>query len=321
MASDARVLEQYVAAPSASRQRRLLRGLTGFIRTKPLGTFGGAIVVLLILMALMPQVFAHGTDPNFGRLADRLQGPSGSHWFGTDELGRDLYTRIVYGARTSIVIGFGVVALSSVIATVVGVTSGYAGGWIDTVIQRFVDIGIAMPGLIFIILFVTSFKQIPIVHWREINLGLWSFKVAGTFSIICAVGLLIATGSSRVMRGASIASKQNQYVEAARVLGAHPARIVFRHILPNVVPIIIVSASIQIGGAILLESSLSFLGYGVLPPTASWGRMITDAQRFLMNYPHLAIFPGLAIFFTVYSFNMLGDGLRDALDPRMRGSR
>lgn len=311
MTSDARVLEQYVVAPQVSRYRRYGRALSGFVRTKPLGTFGGAVVIVLILAALAPELFAQSTDPNFGRLAERLQGPSGKHWFGTDELGRDLYTRIVYGARTSILIGFGVVALSSTIATLVGVTSGYAGGWIDTVIQRLVDIGIAMPGLIFIILFVTSFKQVPVLHW----------DVPTTWAIVLAVGLLIATGSSRVMRGASIASKQNQYVEAARVLGASPARIVFRHVLPNVVPIIIVSASIQIGGAILLESSLSFLGYGVQPPTASWGRMITDAQRFLVNYPHLAIFPGLAIFLTVYSFNMFGDGLRDALDPRMRGSR
>jgi ABC-type dipeptide/oligopeptide/nickel transport system permease subunit len=311
MASDARVLEQYVIGEQISRQQRYLRALSSFIRTKPLGSIGGFIVILLILAAIFPSVFSHGTDPNFGSLRDRLQGPSGAHWFGTDELGRDLYTRIVYGARTSVMIGFGVVFLSSTIATLIGVTSGYAGGWIDTAIQRFVDIGIAMPGLIFIILFVTSFKQIPVTHQ----------SVPTTMAIVAAVGLLISAGSSRIMRGAAIASKQNQYVEAARVLGASPLRIVFRHVLPNVVPIIIVSASIQIGGAILIESSLSFLGYGVQPPTASWGRMITDAQRFLVNYPHLAIFPGLAIFFTVYSFNMLGDGLRDALDPRMRGSR
>ena len=311
MASDVRVLEQYAVGRQVSRQQRYVRALSSFVRTKPLGTAGGCIVIVLILAAIFPSVFAHGTDPNFGALGERLQGPSGAHWFGTDELGRDLYTRIVYGARTSVMIGFGVVFLSSTIATLIGVTSGYAGGWIDTLIQRFVDIGIAMPGLIFIILFVTSFKQVPITHQ----------SVPTTMAIVAALGLLISAGSSRIMRGAAIASKQNQYVEAARVLGASPLRIIFRHVLPNVVPIIIVSASIQIGGAILIESSLSFLGYGVQPPTASWGRMITDAQRFLVNYPHLAIFPGLAIFFTVYSFNMLGDGLRDALDPRMRGSR
>jgi len=311
MATDARVLQEHSLRPQVSTVQRWRRSLTNFIRHKPLGTFGAVIVIVLIAMAIAPQVFARGFDPNVGPLRDRLQGPSWEHWFGTDNQGRDLYARIVYGARTSIIIGFGVVFVSSTIATVVGVTSGYVGGWADTIIQRLVDIGIAMPGLIFIILFVTSVKQVPVTHQ----------EIPTTMAIVLAVGLLIATGSSRVIRGAAISSKQNQYVEAARVLGASPTRIVFRHVLPNVVPVIIVSASIQIGGAILIDASLSFLGYGVQPPTASWGRMITDAQQFLANYPHLAIFPGLAIFFTVYSFNMLGDALRDVMDPRLRGSR
>jgi peptide/nickel transport system permease protein len=191
------------------------------------------------------------------------------------------------------------------------VSSGYVGGWFDTVVQRLVDIGIAMPGLIFIILFVTSVKEVPFTNT----------EIPTTMAIVMSVGLLIATGSSRVVRGAAIATKQNQYVEAARVVGASPMRIIVRHVLPNVFAVILVGASIQIGGAILIESSLSFLGYGVQPPTASWGRMITEAQQYLVNYPHLAIFPGMAIFFTVYSFNMLGDALRDVLDPRLRGSR
>jgi peptide/nickel transport system permease protein len=167
-----------------------------------------------------------------------------------------------------------------------------------------VDIGIALPGLIFIILVVTTLQDIP----KQLD-------------IVLSVGLLLSLGTSRVIRGAAIGAKQNQYVEAARVLGATDARIIFRHVLPNVVAVILIGASIQVGGAILIEAALSFLGYGVPPPTASWGRMITEAQQYLQQYPHLAIFPGLAIFLTVYSFNMFGDAMRDVLDPRLRGSR
>ncbi|MEO9254566.1 MAG: ABC transporter permease [Tepidiformaceae bacterium] len=311
MATDAHVLAQAGLRREKTARERYLSPITNFVRTKPLGTFGAVIVIVLILAAAFPGVFSFGTSPDAQVLSDRLQGPSSAHWFGTDQLGRDLYTRIVYGARTSITIGFGVVFVSSVIATVLGVMSGYYGGWFDTVTQRLVDIGIALPGLIFIILFVTSIKEVPFTHT----------PISVILAIIISVGLLIAVGSSRVIRGAAIGAKQNQYVEAARVLGASDTRIIFRHVLPNVFAVILVGASIQIGGAILIESSLAFLGYGVQPPTASWGRSITEAQVYLVNYPHLAIFPGLAIFFTVYSFNMLGDALRDVLDPRLRGSR
>jgi peptide/nickel transport system permease protein len=311
MAMDSQTLEQFALRQVISTRKRLTVTVTSFIRHEPLGTFGAVVVILLVAMALVPGAFTFGTNPDAQVLGDRLQGSSFAHWFGTDQLGRDLYTRIVYGARTSITIGFGVVLVGSTLAAIVGVSSGYFGGWIDTLIQRLVDIGIAMPGLIFIILFVTSVKQVPFTHT----------EIPTTIAIVMSVGLLIATGASRVIRGAAIAAKQNQYVEAARVVGATDFRIIFRHVLPNVFPIVLVNASIQIGGAILIESSLSFLGYGVQPPTASWGRMITEAQQFLINFPHLAIFPGLAIFFTVYSFNMLGDALRDVLDPRMRGAR
>ena len=304
MARDARVLEQFVLRPDVPSWVRMRRWLTSFARHKPLGTACALIVVLLIAMALAPGVFARGTDPNAGILGDRLIGPSGAHWFGTDQNGRDVFARIVYGARTSVLIGFGVVGVATAIATVLGILSGYLGGWVDTAVQRLVDIGIALPGLVFVILFVTSLQQFPV-----------------TLDIIVSVGLLIAVGSSRIIRGAAIAAKENQYVEAARVLGASDIRIVFRHVLPNVFAIIMVSASIQIGGAILIESALSFLGYGVQPPVASWGRMLSDAQLQISNHFYLAVFPGLAIFITVYSFNMLGDALRDVLDPRLRGSR
>ena len=304
MATDAGILEQFVLRSNVSTFGRFRRSLISFIKHKPLGAVCAVIVIVLIAMALFPGVFSRGVDPDVGTLSDRLIGPSSAHWFGTDQNGRDMFARIMYGARTSVVIGFGVVAVATVIATFLGILSGYFGGWIDTVVQRIVDIGIALPGLVFVILFVVSLQQLDV-----------------RLRIILSVGLLIAVGSSRIIRGAAIAAKENQYVEAARVLGASDMRIVFRHVLPNVMAVIIVSASIQIGGAILIESALAFLGYGVQPPVASWGRMLNDAQLQISNHIYLAVFPGLAIFFTVYSFNMLGDALRDVLDPRLRGSR
>ncbi|MGH2610323.1 MAG: ABC transporter permease, partial [Tepidiformaceae bacterium] len=241
------------------------------------------------------------------------------HWMGTDQFGRDVYSRIVYGARTSIVIGFLVVFVSAIFAALIGTVSGYFGGWFDMIAQRIVDIGIALPGLIFIILVVTTLTQFPPQAFSDL-LGL---DPSGEVVVRIAVslGILVALGSSRVIRGAAISAKQNVYVEAARVVGARDTRIIARHIFPNVFAIVLVGASIQIGGAILTESALSFLGYGVQPPTPSWGRMLNEAREALVRYPHLAIFPGLAIFLAVFSFNMFGDALRDVLDPRLRGSR
>jgi peptide/nickel transport system permease protein len=300
------IFEDYSVRPEITRFGRYQRAFTTFIRQKPLGAFCGAIVVLLVVMAIWPDLFAtHGVNEREGISSQfRLQSPSAEHWFGTDNLGRDLYSRIVYGARTSIVIGFGVVAVATGVAMIIGLLSGYVGGWFDSLFQRFIDIGIALPGLIFIILVVNSLQQVPLVP-----------------RIIISLGAIIALSSSRVVRGAAIAAKQNVYVEAARVLGATDLRIMLRHVLPNLFAIVIVSASIQIGGAILIEAALSFLGYGIQPPTPSWGFMVNEAREFLGRAPHMAIFPGLAIFVVVYSFNMFGDALRDALDPRLRGSR
>jgi peptide/nickel transport system permease protein len=237
---------------------------------------------------------------------------------GTDQQGRDVYSRIVFGARTSITIGFLVIFVSAILASFIGTISGYFGGWVDIIFQRVVDIGIALPGLVFIILAVTSLKE----RMKDIlePLG-FTPETSVVVVLSLSLGLLVSLGSSRVIRGAAISAKQNVYVEAARVVGATDARIMVKHIFPNVFAVVLVSASIQIGGAILTESALSFLGYGVQPPTPSWGRMLTEAREYLTRYPHLAIFPGLAIFFAVYSFNMLGDALRDVLDPRLRGSR
>lgn len=318
--SESLVLDSYALRPQPSWPVRYRRALWRFITTKPLGAFGGAIVILFLLMAFAPFLFTtQNPNPNPPPILERLQGPSSAHWFGTDQYGRDMYTRIIYGARTSIIIGFLVVFISASLASVIGTVSGYFGGWFDTIAQRIVDIGIALPGLIFIILVVTTLTNFPPSFIADpLHLDP-SGRVV--FRIAFALGVLISLGASRIIRGAAISAKQNVYVEAARVVGATDTRIIARHIFPNVFAVVLVSASIQIGSAILIESSLSFLGYGVQPPTPSWGRMLSEARESLVRNPHLAIFPGIAIYLAVFSFNMLGDALRDVLDPRLRGSR
>lgn len=276
-----------------------------FITGYPLGAAGAGFVILLLAMAILPGLFATH-DATAQALGERLQGPSLEHWFGQDQMGRDLYSRIVYGARTSILIGFGVTIIGNGATSALGILSGYYGGVFDLLFQRMVDVVIALPGLIFIMIFVTSLRS----------------RVGGDIpAIILSVAILTAFGGSRTIRGVTMQVKENQYIEAAQSVGAGNLRIMTRHILPNVFPIILVSMSLTVGAAVLLESSLSFLGYGVQPPTPSWGRMLSDAREYLVRAPHIAIFPGLLIFATVFSFNMLGDALRDILDPRMRGSR
>lgn len=291
---------------------RILKSTIKFIKHYPLGAFGAAVALLLVLMAIVPGAFTT-VDPMAQVLRDRFQGPSAEHWFGTDQLGRDIFSRIIYGAQTSIIVGFGVVVVSATLATFLGVISGYFGGWFDTMFQRFVDIGIALPGLIFIILFITSIPAIPFVPIPE--------EKEEILPIILSVALLLAIRLSRVIRAGAIGVREEQYVDAAISLGAGHGRIMMKHVVPNVMALVLVAGSIEVGAAILIESALAFLGYGIPPPTPSWGRMLNEAREELIRTPHMAIFPGLAIFFTVYSFNMLGDAVRDKMDPRLRGSR
>jgi peptide/nickel transport system permease protein len=280
---------------------RYWRATWAFARSKPLPAACGVIVLMLLGFALFAEQIAPYAYDDFAP-RDRLQGASWDHLMGTDQLGRDIFSRVIFGARVSIVVGFGTILLSQSIATLIGVSSGYFGGWIDTLAQRLVDVGQAFPGLVFIISLISIFG-------------------AGQTQLIISLGLVLAFGSSRVIRSAAITVSQNVYVEAAKATGAGHVRILIRHILPNVLPVIIVGATIQLGAAILIESSLSYLGFGVPPPFPSWGLMLNDSRQWMVNYPHMAIYPGMAIFVAVFAFNMLGDGLRDALDPRMRGSR
>ena len=281
---------------------RLGNGILRFIRTKPLGAIGAFLILLAILTAAFaPAIAPYGYSEQ--QLSKRLRDPSPDHWLGTDHLGRDIFTRIVYGSRVSVTIGFGAVALSTILATLVGLTTGYFGGKFDTIFQRVVDVWIAFPGLILLLFLIAIFGQ-------------------GRFQIVLAIGLLSAAGGSRIIRSAAISVSHNQYVDAARCIGAGHLRILLVYILPNIVHIMLVSATIGLGAAILAESSLSFLGFGVLPPFPTWGRMLSsEGREFMTQAPLLAVWPGLAITLTVFGFNVLGDALRDVLDPRMRGSR
>lgn len=288
--------------PPASSRFRVLKRSSRFLVDKPLGGIGAIIIAVLLLMAIFaPQIAPFPYAEN--HISDRLQGPSLKYFFGTDASGRDIFSRIVYGARVSVVVGFGAVSISVLIAAVLGIVSAYYGGLVDTLIQRLVDIWLSFPSLVILI----SIMAV-------IGMGLPNLTLA--------IGLLLSVGFSRVVRASALTVKGNLFIEAATTIGASDMRIMFRHILPNVVPTIIVIATVQLGAAILIESSLSFLGYGVPPPRPSWGGMLSGSGLvYFTKAPWMAIFPGAFITLAVFGFNMLGDGLRDALDPRLRGSR
>ena len=287
-----------------SRSRKWWRTLLDIARRKPLGTAGAIVTLALIFAAVFAPVISP-YDPYEFNLTDqglpvRQQAPSSEFLFGTDALGRDVLSRIIYGARVSLMVGFLSVALGTSVGTAIGVISGYWGGKVDQVLQRIVDTFMAFPGIVLALAVVAVLGQ-------------------SLINIVLVIAIVIAPGSSRVIRGAVLAIKENVYIEAARSIGASDMRIAIRHILPNVVAPIIIIATVWVGNAIVIEAALSFLGLGTPPPTPTWGGMLAgEGQRNLENAPWLAIFPGLAISIVVLSFNMLGDALRDVLDPRLR---
>ena len=290
-----------VAWPArVSLLRQAVAALWSFARSRPLGALGGFICLVILVVAVSaPWIAPYSYSET--NLADALEGPSPSHIFGTDELGRDLFSRVVYGARYDAIIAFGGIALATFVGTLVGVMCGYLKGSVDLVIQRFVDIAQAVPSLIFVIMVVAV-------------LG------TGIVQVIVPLGLLFGIRESRVIRGAVIALSSRPFVDAVRASGGTTLYIMWRHILPNLVPLIVVLASIQIGALVLTEATISFLGFGVPPPIPTWGQMLSGSGALYMEQnPYIALWPGLAISLLVFGFNMFGDALRDALDPRLRG--
>ena len=287
-----------------SRSRTWGRSLLDVVRRKPLGT-AGAIVTLLLIFAAVSAPLIAPFDPYELNLTEqglpiRQQAPNGEFLFGTDALGRDVLSRIIYGARVSLMVGFMSVALGTGVGTAIGLASGYWGGKVDEVLQRIVDTFMAFPGIVLALAVIAVLGQ-------------------SLMNIILVIAIVIAPGTSRVIRGAVLAIKENVYIDAARSIGASDLRIVIRHVLPNVFAPVIIIATVWVGNAIVIEAALSFLGLGTPPPTPTWGGMLAgEGQRNLENAPWLAIFPGLAISIVVLSFNMLGDALRDVLDPRLR---
>jgi peptide/nickel transport system permease protein len=274
-------------------------GLLHRARRQPLAAIGLALLTVFVVCAVFAPWLAP-QDPAQLDLTGRLMGPSVGHWFGTDELGRDILSRTLYGARISLVVAVSVVGLSLVVGLVLGCLAGFYGGWTDTVVNIYVtNAFLALPGILLAIAFV-------------------AFMGPGLVNVILALAISGWVGYARLVRAQVMAVKEREFVEAARALGASDLRVVCRHILPNIVQPLIVQAAIGMAGAVLAEATLSFLGLGVPPPAASWGSMLNDARSHLFDSPHLVFFPAMAVMLCVLSFNFIGDALRDYLDPRTR---
>jgi peptide/nickel transport system permease protein len=277
-------------SPGARAWRRLVRRKSAVL--------GLIIIVVLLLVALLAPLIAP-YDPAQQSWTAIRKPPSAQHWFGTDESGRDLFSRVIYGARASLLAGVVSISIALTFGVPIGLVAGYGGRWIDALIGRITDAMLAVPFLI-------------------LAIALAAFLGPSLNNAMIAIGVTATPIFVRLTRGQVMSVKVEDYVEAARAVGNPPVRIALRHILPNILPALIVQATISIATAIIAEASLSFLGLGQQPPAPSWGSMLNTAQRFLTNAPWMAVWPGLAIFVAVLSFNILGDGLRDALDPKER---
>ena len=292
--STAAISSGWVPHPS-----RFLRSAGTAARRNPLAAVGIVLVVIFLIFAWFAPWIAP-QDPAAINLPVRLDPPSRLHSFGTDELGRDVLSRVIYGARISMLVGSSVVAISLALGLVIGSIAGYYGGRIDRFINVVVmNAFLSFPGILLAIAFV-------------------AFRGPGIFNLVLALSLGGWVGYARLVRGQVLAAREREFVEAARSLGASDLRIVVRHILPNIIQPVIVQAAIGMAGAVLAEATMSFLGLGVPPPTASWGTMLNDGRAHLFDAPHLVLFPALAVMLAVLSFNFIGDALRDYLDPRSR---
>lgn len=259
---------------------------------------GGWAIIFFIAIAIFgPLLTVH--DPYHVDYADKLLTPSNEHWFGTDHAGRDIFTRIVHGMSITLFIGFFSVFIGMIIGVFLGIVSGYYGGWLDITIMRFMDVLLAFPGIL-------------------LAIAIAGVLGGSLMNVIIAVAIFSIPSFARVVRGSTLAVKKLEFIDAIKTLGAGDARIIFKHILPNILSPIIVQATLRIATAILTAAGLSFLGLGAQPPTPEWGAMLNDGRQFIFDYPHVALFPGLAIVAVVLAFNLFGDGLRDALDPKLK---
>ena len=264
-----------------------------------LATAGAALIVVFVTFALFAPWIAPPA-PSYSDLPSRLMRPSAAHWFGTDELGRDILSRVIYGARVSMLVGSCVVAASLTLGLILGSIAGYYGGFLDRFLNVIVmNAFMSFPGILLAIAFV-------------------AFLGPGLFNLVLALSIGGWVGYARLVRAQVLAVREREFVEAARALGASDSRIIVRHILPNIIQPVIVQAAIGMAGAILAEATMSFLGLGVPPPTATWGAMLNDARSHLFDAPHMVLFPAAEVMLAVLSFNFIGDGLRDYLDPRSR---
>lgn len=276
-----------------------MNGLAQFVRQNPLGRWGLALAAVLVFAAAFAPWLAP-YSPTAQNLPARLLSPSRTHWMGTDELGRDTFSRVLYGARVSMLVGVSVVLGSGLVGLVLGALAGYLGGWFDRLVNVIlINAFLSFPGILLAIAFA-------------------AFLGPGLPKVILALTVTGWAGYARLARGQALKVKEMDYIAAARALGASPARILARHIVPNILQPVLVQATIGMAGAILAESTLSFLGVGVLAPMPSWGAMLNDARSHLFDAPHLAVFPAAGVMAAVLAFNLLGDALRDWLDPRTR---
>jgi len=285
-------------------------GVTATTIRSPLGEFwrrfrtkriaiGAGIVLLLIVLAAVLAPWTAPYDPSAPDYQNVLAGPSLAHWFGTDAYGRDIFSRVIWGGRISLSVGFISVALGGAVGVILGLISGYLGGWADSLIMRFSDVLLAFPGIL-------------------LAIGIVAVLGPGITNVIYAVAVFSVPVFARLVRGSTLALKQSVYVQASRSIGVRPVPLVLRHILPGTLPGVIVYVSLRIGTAILTAAALSFIGLGAQPPSPEWGAMLADGRSYLGVADQVTLFPGIAIFVTVLAFNLLGDGLRDALDQRLR---
>lgn len=287
-----------IAAAPAGAQSSTRASTPRLLLTNPTAVFGLAVLAVVVVLALFGQWIAPygANDIDVPRA---LQAPSGAHWFGTDELGRDVLSRVVLAASVSLRVALISVAIALVVGVGIGLLSGYLGGAVDGILMRIIDVAFSFPVLL-------------------LALAVVAILGPGITSAMIAIGIVYIPIFARVARASTLSVRQEPYVSAARTMGVSPARIILSHVLPNISGPVIVQTSLSLAFAILTEASLSFLGLGVQPPEPSWGKMLFDAQGFMADAWWMAIFPGLAIFLVVLAFNLVGDGLRDVLDPRQR---